>query len=261
MLKLRLTSQRVYAADKDAAGRCWSRVGAACDVHICPTHGSDTTQEEADMPCSVPRSTARGRAATASQQQRSLLEQRAWIALADERGSYGTTMRWQTPIQELGGGWNSAALRAGCVMGLVLVAALRHHGVQGICATGVEAASHRDPQRRNALGRWPGRRQRRHARVRASLHRHQLGQPAAIQRSASGHHYTGHQIGQRAAIQLRASETFDWADASVGAGFAIMSGSLAGGVSVASRRRRPPAVDRPKKSGRAPPGRASSRPE
>ena len=67
---------------------------------------------------------------------------------------------------------------------------------------------------------------------------HQLGQPAAIQPSASGHHYTGHQIGQRAAIQLRASETFDWADASVGAGFAIMVGVLlAGGVSVASRRR------------------------
>jgi hypothetical protein len=59
----------------------------------------------------------------------------------------------------------------------------------------------------------------------------------------SSYHYTGRQIGQRAAIQPRAtssqpSETFDWADASVGAGFAVMFGLLiAGGALVGSRRR------------------------
>ena len=157
--------------------------------------------------------------------ERSLLEQRARIALADERGQRRHHDDDGKRRSRSGTEWNSAALRAGCVIGLVLVA---------LCATMASKASALPGSRPQATGILSGEMRSGGGQVVAnggmpgSGHHytgHQLGQPAAIQPSASGHHYTGHQIGQRAAIQLRASETFDWADASVGAGFAIMVGS------------------------------------
>ena len=174
--------------------------------------------------------------------ERSLLEQRARIALADERRQRRHHDDDGKRRSRSGTEWNSAALRAACVVGLVLVV---------LCALASKASAlpGSRPQATGILSgemRSGGGQVVANGGMRGSGHHytgHQLGQYAAIQPSASAHHYTGHQIGQRAAIQVRASasqpsETFDWADASVGAGFTIMVGVIiVGGVLVASRRR------------------------
>ena len=184
--------------------------------------------------------------------ERALLEQRARMALAEERRQRRHHADDGKRRSRSGTERTSAALRAGCVIGLVLVA---------LCAALASEASALPGSRPQATGILSGAMRSGGGQVVAmtattgSGHHytgHQVSQGAAIQPRAlpgsvknaspgSAFHYTGREFRRRAAVQpslfsTRSGATFHWADAGVGAGVTAVLGLL--GVTGALSRRR-----------------------
>jgi hypothetical protein len=183
--------------------------------------------------------------------ERALLEQRARIALADEHRQ----RRHRRADRKRGsnGGMNVTPLRVACAIGLLLL-------ILGAMASKASAMPgswpHLTPSGAFAVrltecpcsvaGGPPGGLPALRALRATGSNEVRSGGGQVVANGGlhgSGRHYSGHQIGQRAAIQPRAtssqpSETFDWADASAGAGATIIAALLmAAGALEFSRRR------------------------
>ncbi|MDX6600469.1 MAG: hypothetical protein QOE87_4356 [Gaiellales bacterium] len=147
--------------------------------------------------------------------ERALLEQRARMALADERAQ-----------RREGAGRSKCRLRSGVPMGITALRVACAIGFLLLALYALTSTASAMP------GSWP-----RVAAIGGDEMRSGGGQVVAKAGApGSGHHYTGDQLLQQAAIQP--GNVFDWADASVGAGFTVVLGLLvAGGAFVSGRRR------------------------
>jgi hypothetical protein len=147
--------------------------------------------------------------------ERALLEQRARLALADERRQRPNRGGESQRRSETAAA--TTALRVVCAIGLVLVA---------LAVLSSQAWA--------IPGSWP------QVAVGGDEMRSGGGQIVAMSSTpGSGHHYTGHQVAiQPTETSIQPGESFDWADASVGAGIAVMLGVLIGGAAWVSNWRR-----------------------
>jgi hypothetical protein len=177
--------------------------------------------------------------------ERALLEHRARIAFANERAHRRRARRRQMRGSARDAGLTIARVRVACVIGLLVMAL----GALASKASAMPGSWPRESPRvtvasassggragymRSGGGQFAGRLGDTHAtRVTGGRGQPGLAKPVT---PGSGHHYTGQQLRPRAVIQ--SSRTFDWADASVGAGFTVALALLAaGGALVLSRRR------------------------